>query len=225
MTEEATQYQLQFIPQTDFDEDSYIITKSNRDAINLINSWPHWENGIYKHILCVFGQKFSGKTHLATIWQHKSKALMIDLNSLKAESFFNNNINCYLLEDITKFLSEERQLFVLINHVINSKKFLLITSTIPLTQINFCLPDLKSRINAIMEVEIKKPDEYMVGQILLKYFADRQIVVSSSVIHYLIHRIDRSYYKIAQIVEELDKLSLSKNKKISIPMIKSLLNI
>lgn len=220
-----TQYSLQFKPQIDFAEESYIPTDSNKDALDWINKWPNWGKGIYNNIAYLFGEKSSGKTHLAKIWQAKSGAVFVTNRLLQGQLYFDDETNGYILEDMENFAEQEKLLFNFLNYIINSKKFLLITSNSAPSKIEFHLPDLKSRINSFLAIKIKKPDENMIGQILLKYFADRQISVSSNVINYLIHRIDRSYKNISDVAEKLDKVSLLQHRKISIAMIKSVLDI
>ena len=45
-------------------EDFYL-SPSNRDAYSLINGWPKW----IKKTINVYGEKFSGKSHLSTIFE------------------------------------------------------------------------------------------------------------------------------------------------------------
>lgn len=220
-----TQYSLQFKPQIDFAEESYLPTDSNREALDWVNKWPNWGEGIYNNIVYIFGEKASGKTHLAKIWQNKSDAVFVTHRLLQEQLYFDEKVTAYILEDLEALVEQEKLLFNFLNYIINSKKFLLITSNSSPSKIDFHLPDLKSRINSFLTIEIKRPDENMIGQILLKYFTDRQISISSNVINYLIHRIDRSYKNISDVAEKLDKVSLLQHKKISISMVKSVLDI
>ena len=68
---ELNQLLLEFDHKIEFNEHDYYVSKSNFFAFNLIQNWPNWE----KKILNISGDKFSGKTHLAKIFQSKSKAL------------------------------------------------------------------------------------------------------------------------------------------------------
>lgn len=219
------QYLLDFKNSITFNDDDYIVTSSNEDAVRWVDKWPKWGEGIYSNIVCIFGEESSGKTHLSQIWRRKASATYINKTDLSDARYMDSNCTAYILEDLETFLDNEIQLFYFINHIINSKKFLLITSNVPVKQIPFCLKDLKSRVESFLIIEIKKPDEAMIEQILLKYFSDRQVAVSASVIKYLVVRVDFSYKKVLHVVDRLDRASLAAQKNISIPFIKSILNL
>ena len=51
-----------------FDENDYYVSKSNYFAKNIIDTWPKWE----KKIVNLTGEKYSGKTHLSTIFKTKT---------------------------------------------------------------------------------------------------------------------------------------------------------
>lgn len=214
------QLPLQFSSSANFDIENYIVTDSNQEAFNWVNKWPNWEQAVYSNVSCIFGEKGSGKTYLAKIWQNHSNAEPVTLELLERQSYFESGSTSYLLENLETFIEQRRALFSFLNHIIQSKKFLLITSEIPPMQIDFGLPDLQSRLNSVFSIPIKKPSEQLVAQILVKYFSDRQIIVESNVINYLMHRIDRSYAAIAKVVNSLDQHALTHHRKISIAMIK-----
>lgn len=210
------QLPLQFSSYVNFDIENYIITDSNQEAFNWINKWPKW----YVNSSCIFGEKGSGKTYLAKIWQKKSNAMLVTSQLLRARSYFEVTATSYVLEDLEAFIEQKEDLFCFLNHLLHAKKFLLITSEVAPMKVNFGLPDLQSRLNSIFCITIKKPNEDMVGQILVKYFSDRQIIVDGNVISYLMHNIDRSYAAIAKVVDTLDKYALMNHRKISIPLVK-----
>ena len=51
-----------------FNYDDFFVSKSNYFAFQLIEKWPKWE----KNILNIYGEKFSGKSHLANIFCNKT---------------------------------------------------------------------------------------------------------------------------------------------------------
>ena len=67
---ELNQLLLNFDYKQNFNYEDYYVSKSNFFAFQLIEKWPKWE----KNILNVFGEKYSGKTHLANIFKKKNKA-------------------------------------------------------------------------------------------------------------------------------------------------------
>ena len=49
-------------------DQDYYLSSSNQDAYDLINSWPRW----IKKTINLYGEKFSGKSHLASIFEKKN---------------------------------------------------------------------------------------------------------------------------------------------------------
>ena len=74
---------LEFDHKIEFNEHDYYVSKSNFFAFNLIQNWPNWE----KKILNISGDKFSGKTHLAKIFQNKSNALYLTKENINEDIF------------------------------------------------------------------------------------------------------------------------------------------
>jgi len=219
-----TQYLLNFGRIESFDDEDYIVTSSNAHALDWIERWPHWGDGVYSNITCIYGEKLSGKSHLARIWSRKSNAINLTKESLADKTYVDSSCSSYVIEDVQTLVGHEVDLFNFFEHIIHSKKNLMLTADIVISRIPFNLPDLRSRLNSVFSIEIKRPDEEMIEQILLKYFSDKQISVSSAVIKYLVARVNFSYKDILESVEKLDKASLEAQKNISIPFIKSILN-
>ena len=55
---------LKFELQQNFAYDDFFVSKCNYFAFSLIETWPKWE----KNILNIYGEKFSGKSHLSEIF-------------------------------------------------------------------------------------------------------------------------------------------------------------
>jgi chromosomal replication initiation ATPase DnaA len=51
--------------------------------------------------------------------------------------------------------------------------------------------------------------------VLAKLFADRQVAVEANVVSYLVNRMERSLSAAVSIVDQLDKLSLERQSRIS----------
>ena len=101
----------------------------------------------------------------------------------------------------------------------------MITSTKPVTQYKFKLPDLVSRVNSSIIIGIKLPSDDLISVILAKNFSDRQMTVEKKHIDYIIKRIDRSYEKISLFISNLDKYSLKKGSSLDLKLIKEVLKM
>ena len=66
---------------------------------------------------------------------------------------------------------------------------ILITSRLAPGEIEFTLPDLRSRLRALPLVPIAPPDDGLLQAVLVKLFADRQLEVEPHVVSYLCRHI------------------------------------
>jgi len=70
------------------------------------------------------------------------------------------------------------------------------------------LPDLASRMQATTPIHIGAPDDELLGVLIAKLFADRQVIPSPSVVQYIVSRMERSHRFAADLVEALDRAAL-----------------
>lgn len=212
---------LKFPPNKIYLKQDFYVSASNREAYDLINSWPKW----IKKTVNIFGPSGSGKTHLASILKKKTSVLSIQSDSLNEEIFFKfKTKEALIIENFNKNIPENL-LFSLWNVVLQDNKFLLITSTKPINSYKFKSPDLKSRVASSFVVGINLPNDDLISVILTKNFSDKQIKVKKKHIDYIIKRIDRSYEKISLFILTLDKYSLKKGSPFGLKMIKEVLKM
>ena len=216
---ELNQLLLQLNYKTNFNEHDFYLSNSNSKAFNFINNWPNWE----KRILNISGEKFSGKSHLANIFQSKTKALLINGNRIDNSIFKQLKLYESLIIDDFENCNEEKIIYSIFNLVDQDNKYLLINSTRPISEIKFMLPDLTSRSKNCLYAEIENPDDELLFAIILKNFSDRQIKIEKKIINFIISRIDRSYRKIDEFIYKIDELSLKKKKPINLKTIKEIL--
>lgn len=169
------------------------------------------------NIAYIYGETGAGKSHLASIWQGISGAQLVSASLLSSGDFKDEN---FLIDNLEELLGQERQLFNLFNHVLETKRYLLITAGRAVAKLDIKLPDLLSRLSGIFSIELSRPDDKMIEGIITKYFSDAQITLNASIIKFLVTRIDRSYSEIFKTLKALDKISLSEKRKISIPFVK-----
>ena len=217
---ELDQKLLDFGISESFDENDYYVSKSNYFAKNILETWPHWE----KKIVDLTGEKYSGKTHLSTIFKIKSNALYllsknIDNSTLKKIKLSNSII----IEDLDDTFNE-KLLYSIFNLVEQDNKYLLISSNKPIDTLSFSLPDLVSRLKNCIIANIEQPDDDLIYAIILKSFSDRQIKLDNKIVDYIIKRIARSYSKMHEFIYKIDELSLKKRKSINFKIIKEIVN-
>ena len=216
---ELNQLLLDFDHNIEFNEHDYYVSKSNYFAFNLIKNWPKWE----KKILNISGDKFSGKTHLAKIFQSKSKALYLGYSDVKEETFKKIKLNESIIIDDFEKIKNEKLLYSLFNLIYQDNKYLLILSNREINVIDYSLHDLNSRAKNCIFAQIENPDDDLIFAIIVKCFSDRQIKLEKKLLEFIIKRIDRSYGKIYEFIYKVDELSLKKKKPVNLKTIKEIL--
>jgi chromosomal replication initiation ATPase DnaA len=212
---------LDFDYEQNFRDDDFYVGKSNYFAFELINKWPKWE----KNFLNISGEKHSGKTHLVNIFLKKFKGLRLESNLLNGENL--KKIKPYqniVLEDLDLNV-DEKLIYTLFNLIDQDNKFLVITSTKLITEINFQLDDLRSRTKNCLLAKIENPDDELMFALILKNLSDRQITLDKKLIDFIIKRVERSYGKIFEFIYKIDNISLKKKKSIDFKIINEALEL
>ena len=210
---------LNFNHKQNFNYNDFYVSNSNYYAFQLIEKWPNWE----KNILNIYGEKFSGKTHLSNIFLDKNKGLKVNEKDISDDIFKKLKLYENIVIDNYFNQSEEKLLYSIFNLIDQDNKYLIINSVDPINEIDFKLNDLKSRTKNCLFAKIDKPDDELMFAIILKNFSDRQIQIDKKLIDFIIKRIDRSYGKIADFIYKVDELSLKKKKAIDLKIIKEIL--
>ena len=203
----------------DYDEQDFYVSSSNKYAFNIINGWPKW----LKRTVNLYGEQYSGKSHLSKIFESKTTCLNIESINFTSEILLKFKTKQALIIENFNFNIPEKLLYSLINIVEQENKYLLITSLKPINKFDFKLKDLNSRINNCLFVEIGAPDDELIYALIVKNFSDRQINIDKKIIEYIIKRINRSYKDIFLFIYKVDQLSLQKGKPINLSIIKKIL--
>lgn len=201
--------------------EDYIVSQMNEEVVLWLDNWPNWS--VLGFV--VYGPAGSGKSHLASALQTLSKGYIIEAQNLtenKLDKLVEHK--CLIVEDIYK-LKSERLLLHIYNMLAERKHNFMFTSNTSINDINFKLPDLKSRLLSIPQINIGLPDDELLKSLIIKQFLDKGVLVEFEVINYLMKRIDRSFDSIIKIVNEINNLSLEKSKKITIPFIKKVIKL
>ena len=202
-----------------FNEKDYFVSRCNKDAYNLIQKWPNWKD----FALLIYGAKGSGKSHLANIWAKISKAKILNGNLLSLRDIEESkHYKSFVLENYDKIKVEE--IFLeFFNNVKKRDSSMLMVGLKPPKGVDFLTKDLESRIRSLYSVEIGLPDDILLRTLLLKKFSDRQVKIEKTVIDFIIPRIDRSFDAVVDIVNKIDKYSLRESRKITIPLVKTVI--
>ena len=198
----------------------FLVAPCNEQAVAWLDRWPDWPSPA----LVVHGPEGCGKTHLTHVWQVSSGAISLSAESLAAAdppALVGDAAACII--DNADAGIDERALLHLYNFMAERGGRLLLTGRAPPARWPLVLADLASRLRAAAAVAIGAPDDALIGGVLVKLFADRQLRVAPSVITYLLSHIERSFAAARRIVSLLDEAALAEKRRITMPLARDVL--
>jgi chromosomal replication initiation ATPase DnaA len=185
--------------------DNFLEGPANAAALALIDGWPDWPN----RVMLLVGPEGCGKSHLAAIWAEQAGARSTSAHALAvAEVPGALATGALVVEDLKPQQFDERALFHLLNLAREEQAYVLITAREPPSALAIELRDLRSRLRAIPTVLLLPPDDQLFRALIVKFCADRQMVVDEAVVSFLATRIERSFAAARQAVEHLDTEAL-----------------
>lgn len=173
-------------------EEDFLLSDANRAAFDHLRRWALWP----VMATIVTGPRKSGRSLLGRIFARKTDGRLFD----DAER------------------QDEEELFHAWNEAQERRKPLLIVADGPPPGWEIALPDLRSRLAATPHVEIGRPDDALISQLIVKLLGDRGIAVSRDIAEYLVPRIERSYISVLTMVDVLDQAMLSHHRRMTVPL-------
>ena len=189
----------------------FLIGASNQAALGMIERWPDWPD----RALALVGPEGAGKSHLASIWADIAGARRVSARALGETNLPAALATGALVIEDASARVDERALFHLLNLMRQEEAFVLITARTMPASWSVVLPDLASRLRAVLAIELKPPDDTLLRAVLVKLFADRQLAVDESLIGYLATRIERSFAGARAAVEQLDREALRQQRPVT----------
>jgi chromosomal replication initiation ATPase DnaA len=201
------------LPPPTYAREDFVVSDGNCEALAWVDRWPDWP----APALSLSGPPGCGKTHLGRIWASRAAA------ALRAGTDFEGknvaDLTAFTEAHATVLIDEadrvpERALFHLYNLIRERRGYLLLLSELPPAHWNIALPDLASRLRAAPAVAVAPPDDELLGSIILKQLADRQLHAGPGVVQYLVARMERSAEVARRLVAALDRRALAERREI-----------
>ncbi len=201
------------LPPPTYARGDFVIAPGNREALAWVDRWPDWP----APVLALSGPPGSGKTHLGRIWAARARALELDATALESKSVADLSELAAAYPAIVIEAADrapERALFHLYNLMRERRGHLLLIAVNPPARWSIRLPDLASRLRAAPTVAVAPPDDDLLGSLILKQLADRQLHAGAGVVHYLVSHMERSADAARRVVAALDRRALAESREI-----------
>jgi DnaA regulatory inactivator Hda len=200
--------------------EDFWVAPGNQDAVDWIDRWPQWPG----HALALFGPAGCGKSHLAQVFALRTRARVIapaDI-TIDAVPVLVESAPALAVENADA-VADPRALFHLYNALQQRGRFLLLIAREAPARWRVKLADLKSRLASVPAIGIDPPDDAMIEAVLVKLFADRQLIVAPEVIGYLARHMDRSFAAMRSLVARADTASLAGKRPVTVPLVRALI--
>jgi chromosomal replication initiation ATPase DnaA len=216
----VTQLAFQLTGGAAFGRSDFVVSGCNAAALAWLERWPDWP----APALLLHGPRGSGKTHLAHLWCARASAVLVSgdaLDEAGLQHLLDQGDRRIVVDDADR--AGESPLLHLFNACHEANGSLLLTARASPGLWPVKLPDLGSRLRAAFAAGIGPPDDALLGAVLAKHFADRQVRVAPQLIAYLVRHMERSLAAVAEVAAALDRLALVGGGAITVPLARRLL--
>lgn len=196
----------------------FIVAAGNEQAVAFIDSWPDWPVSA----AALYGPAGSGKSHLAAIWSARSGAAVVSADALSEETAGCGPIAVENVDATPASKLRDSLLFRLLENASPAMPVLLTGIDTP-RHWQTALPDLASRFGALLSFPLWAPDDALLVALARKLLADRQLVVSDSVVDRMIRSLERSPDSIRKFVAKADAKALAEARPISLALVRELI--
>ena len=214
--------------------DSYYKTNNEMAYACIVNI----AQGKGEQFIYLWGGTGVGKTHLLQAACHFASEREISAVYLPLETIITSfaidrlsgleNVDLVCLDNIQAIAARtkwEERLFHLFNNIKNNQNKLLIAADRPPMQINLDLLDLKSRLSSGVVYQLHDLEDEAKLMVLQSRAKSKGLELDYAVGRFLLRRCSRSMSHLCAALEKLDKASLAKQRKLTMPFVKQVLNI
>lgn len=186
-------------------------------------------------IVLLTGMPGSGKSHLLQGLCHLALAsneafiFLSNLSELDArvlQGLDNQSLVC--LDNVDEIIEQaawQEALFHLINGIRDRGGRLVLSSTRTVAELNPSLQDLASRLKGAYLVATDELDDLAKLEVIRRKAHRLGFEMSEDVCRFILSRSQRDMHHLARLVEQLDRETLMQQKKVTIPFVKSALDL
>lgn len=138
-----------------------------------------------------------------------------------------DSLDLICLDDLEQLAGKtdwERELFHLFNRMREAGKALVFASRLGPQEISIDLPDLKTRLAWDIGFLLEPPDDDTLIRALRERAAERGLALPEEIARYIMTRCARDTHSLFRLLERLDETALARQKKLTIPLLRELLD-
>lgn len=169
-------------------DSDFLVTDSNRAVIDRLFDWTRLPFGA----AVLIGPTGSGKTAIGRAFVSRSGGCFIDNADAEGDETLFHAWNRAQVQGLPVLFAAER----------------------PPMRWDIRLPDLLSRLNASLLIEIPPPDEAMAALLLQKLLARAGLALPDALADYAALRVERSYPAIGLLARRIDEMALAMQRPI-----------
>lgn len=173
-------------------DDEFILSDANAAVARHLEHWALWP----VPITILTGPRKSGRSLVGRLFARKTGGRLID----------------------DAWAADEETLFHAWNAAMATRRPLLVIADDAPPAWQVALPDLASRMTATPRVAILPPDDALLRALLVRGFERRGLIAPPALIDWLSARMERSYVAIARTIDALDRASLARRHRLTVPM-------
>ncbi|MEE9448284.1 MAG: hypothetical protein V3V09_10015 [Arenicellales bacterium] len=133
----------------------------------------------------------------------------------------------YILDDLEGFttsLAAEQAFLTVLEKIKQQNALLLITASVPIRALALKLADLSSRLSAMEQFELLALNDAQKRAVLCQRAEKRGIELNEDILNWLFTHTSRELGLLLDLLDQLDVHSLAHKRKVTIPLIKSMLS-
>ncbi len=203
----------------------------------LLNYLQQFSLKIGEPYLYIWGNPGAGCTHLLQACCHAAQQQGFSVAYLPLNILKNNNseilrglesADIVCIDELDSIVDDsiwQESLFHFYNRLQEQSRYLLIAAKHSPQQLNFSLPDLISRLSSGVFFQVRELNDAE-RLIALQQRADsRGLELSEEIAQFLLQRLPRDSQALFSALTQLDKASLCLKRKLTIPLVKTILNV
>lgn len=179
------------------DDDAFIVSDSNSDAVRSLDHWSLWPVAVS----LLAGPRKSGRSTLGRIFARRSGGTLID----DAE------------------LVDEETLFHAWNAAQSARRPLLIIAAEPPPGWEIGLPDLRSRIAATPKISLGEPDDALIEALIERHYARQGLIFPDQAMAWMLRRIERSHFALHRALGFIDRAAFARGGRITLAVVREAL--